>query len=321
MKTNTGHRTTPKHRSLMRTACGMLCAALAMASCHEKVEHGGKTPLVQVGNHFLYQEDVSQVIPFGMAKPDSMEFVRTFVRKWVEEQVLYEKAEHNVRGDDRIDRMVADYRRTLVMNNYERVLLQQKMPGELTEEELKEYYDGNKQLFVLEEPVVKGVFIKAPLKSPGLKELKQWYKDNSDEALEKLEAYAFRNAVIYEYFYDHWVPLSELEGKVVVNLAELSSDFDKNPDIEAKDDEYCYLVHIEEYVKEGETKPYDLARQDIINLLANNRKVEFMDRVKRDLYNESVEAGRIKYYDNETMQTVDDTERHADDSNAAGGTR
>lgn len=321
MKTNTGHRTTPKHRSLMRTACGMLCVALAMASCHEKVEHGGKTPLVQVGNHFLYQEDVSQVIPFGMAKPDSVEFVRTFVRKWVEEQVLYEKAEHNVRGDDRIDRMVADYRRTLVMNNYERVLLQQKMPGELTEEELKEYYDGNKQLFVLEEPVVKGVFIKAPLKSPGLKELKQWYKDNSDEALEKLEAYAFRNAVIYEYFYDHWVPLSELEGKVVVNLAELSSDFDKNPDIEAKDDEYCYLVHIEEYVKEGETKPYDLARQDIINLLANNRKVEFMDRVKRDLYNESVEAGRIKYYDNETMQTVDDTERHADDSNAAGGTR
>lgn len=321
MKTNTDHRTTPKHRSLMRTACGMLCVALAMASCHEKVEHGGKTPLVQVGNHFLYQEDVSQVIPFGMAKPDSVEFVRTFVRKWVEEQVLYEKAEHNVRGDDRIDRMVADYRRTLVMNNYERVLLQQKMPGELTEEELKEYYDGNKQLFVLEEPVVKGVFIKAPLKSPGLKELKQWYKDNSDEALEKLEAYAFRNAVIYEYFYDHWVPLSELEGKVVVNLAELSSDFDKNPDIEAKDDEYCYLVHIEEYVKEGETKPYDLARQDIINLLANNRKVEFMDRVKRDLYNESVEAGRIKYYDNETMQTVDDTERHADDSNAAGGTR
>lgn len=321
MKTNTGHRTTPKHRSLMRTACGMLCVALAMASCHEKVEHGGKTPLVQVGNHFLYQEDVSQVIPFGMAKPDSVEFVRTFVRKWVEEQVLYEKAEHNVRGDDRIDRMVADYRRTLVMNNYERVLLQQKMPGELTEEELKEYYDGNKQLFVLEEPVVKGVFIKAPLKSPGLKELKQWYKDNSDEALEKLEAYAFRNAVIYEYFYDHWVPLSELEGKVVVNLAELSSDFDKNPDIEAKDDEYCYLVHIEEYVKEGEAKPYDLARQDIINLLANNRKVEFMDRVKRDLYNESVEAGRIKYYDNETMQTVDDTERHADDSNAAGGTR
>lgn len=321
MKTNTGHRTTPKHRSLMRTACGMLCVALAMASCHEKVEHGGKTPLVQVGNHFLYQEDVSQVIPFGMAKADSVEFVRTFVRKWVEEQVLYEKAEHNVRGDDRIDRMVADYRRTLVMNNYERVLLQQKMPGELTEEELKEYYDANKQLFVLEEPVVKGVFIKAPLKSPGLKELKQWYKDNSDEALEKLEAYAFRNAVIYEYFYDHWMPLSELEGKVVVNLAELSSDFDKNPDIEAKDDEYCYLVHIEEYVQKGETKPYDLARQDIINLLANNRKVEFMDRVKRDLYNESVEAGRIKYYDNETMQTVDDTERHADDSNAAGGTR
>ena len=50
----------------------------------------------------------------------------------------------------------------------------------------------------------------------------------------------------------------------------------------------------------GEEKPYDLARHEIIDLLANSRRVEFMNKVKKDLYNQSVEMGRIKYYYDET---------------------
>ena len=286
----------------MHCAKWICCMAmlLALTSCRHEVEHGGKTPLVHVGDCFLYLEEVIHSLPYGISGNDSVALVSEFVRKWVEEQVLYEKAEHNVRGDGRIERMVAEYRRTLVMNNYERMLLQQKMPEELSEEELQKYYDENKQLFILEEPVVKGVFIKAPLTSPGLKDLKQWYKDKSDESLEQLEAYAFRNVVIYDYFYEHWVPLSYLEGKVFVDLAALANDFAAHRDIEVKDDEYCYLLHIEEYVMKGEAKPYDLARHEIIDLLANNRKVEFMKKVKKDLYNQSVEKNRIKYYYNET---------------------
>lgn len=277
--------------------------------------------MVQVGNTFLYLEEMQQQLPYGLSGGDSIKFVQEFVQKWVEEQVLYEKAEHNVRGDESIERMVNDYRRTLVMNNYERRLLQQKVSEELPEEELLQYYENNKQLFILEESVVKGVFIKVPLNSPGLKDLKKWYKDSSDEALEQMEGYAFRHAVIYEYFYEHWLPISELEGKVVINLAELSDDFDKQRDFEAKDDEFCYLLHIEEYVAKGEVKPYDLARHEIVDLLANYRKVELMNKVKQDLYNESVEKGRIKYYYNETSQTESDTVCHAVDSIATGSTR
>lgn len=277
--------------------------------------------MVQVGNTFLYLEEMQQQLPYGLSGGDSIKFVQEFVQKWVEEQVLYEKAEHNVRGDESIERMVNDYRRTLVMNNYERRLLQQKVSEELPEEELLQYYENNKQLFILEESVVKGVFIKVPLNSPGLKDLKKWYKDSSDEALEQMEGYAFRHAVIYEYFYEHWLPISELEGKVVINLAELSDNFDKQRDIEAKDDEFCYLLHIEEYVAKGEVKPYDLARHEIVDLLANYRKVELMNKVKQDLYNESVEKGRIKYYYNETSQTESDTVCHAVDSIATGSAR
>ena len=275
-------------------------ALLAITACQKQVEHGGRTPLAQIGDYFLYQEDMAQALPYGISGSDSMRFVNEFVQKWLEEQALYEKAEHNVRGDEKIERMVAEYRRTLVMNNYERMLLLQKMKEELTEEELQEYYNENKQLFILEEPVIKGVLIKVPIESPGLKDLKRWYKEKSDEALEEMENYAFRNSVLYEYFYEHWLPVSELEGKIIVNLAELSNDFEKHRNIEVEYGGYCYLLHIDEYLLKGQEKPYDLARHEIINLLANKRKVEFMNNVKKDLYNKSMEMGRIKYYYDET---------------------
>lgn len=283
----------------------LLVLLLSLSSCQEKVEHDGKQPLVQAGSQYLYREDVLKALPFGVSGADSVRLVKEYCRKWVEEQILYEKAEHNVRGDERIERMVADYRRKLILNDYEQRLLQQNMQGELSEEDLQRYYEQNKQLFMLEEPVIKGVFIKAPLNSPGLKDLKRWYKDKSEASLEQLEKYAFRNAVIYEYFYDHWVPVSELEGKQIINLAELSDDFDKHRDIEAEDGTYCYLLHIEEYLVKGKEKPYDMAKPEIIDLLTNSRRVDFMRKVKEDLYNQSMEMGRIKYYDNETEMFAD----------------
>ena len=273
----------------------------SLSSCRNAVEHGGKTPVVQVGSHYLYQEDIVSLLPYGLSAADSLAFVKDFIRKWLEEQVLYEKAEHNIRGDERIEQMVAEYRRTLVLNSYEQLLIEQRMSEELTEEALQEYYEKNKQLFMLEEPVIKGVFIKVPLSSPGIKDLKRWYKDGAEESLEQLEKYAFRNAVIYEYFYDYWVPVSELEGKLIINLAELGENFEKHRNIEVEDGEYCYMLHIEEYVLKGEEKPYDLARQEIVDLLTSKQKVDFMDRVKKDLYNQSMDMGRIKYYSDEIL--------------------
>ena len=74
----------------------------------------------------------------------------------------------------------------------------------------------------------------------------------------------------------------------------------------------------EEYIVKGEVKPYDLARHEIVDLLASKRKVDFMNEVKEDLYNQSLEMGRIKTFSNEEVQSMGDAVRHVDD-NAGNG--
>ena len=65
--------------------------------------------MAQVNANFLYEEDLVKLLPYGVSGADSAKLVRELIRKWVEEQVIYEKAEHNVRDDGRIEQLVADY--------------------------------------------------------------------------------------------------------------------------------------------------------------------------------------------------------------------
>lgn len=278
-----------------------LCLSLAlltpMTGCKHDVNHEGRVPIVQVNNRFLYQEDLKKALPLNLSKDDSTRLANDYIRGWVEEALLYEKAEKNVKSSERIEQLVREYRQMLIMQEYQQQLIAQKLGDELTDEEIQQFYNANRDLFILKEPAIKGLFVKVPRSAPGLSDLKKWYRNNDDASLEKIEKYCFRNAVIYEYFYDHWVPLSDLDGKLKTNLNDLEHNLQEHKNFETEDDEFCYLLHVEDFVLQGKVKPLELARKEITDMLVNYRQVSFMQQVKKDLYDRSVETGRVTFFD------------------------
>ena len=64
-------------------------------------------------------------------------------------------------------------------------MVRQKLSDEITQLEIADYYEKNKSLFVLDKPLVKGLFIKVPLQSTGLADVRRWYKKNAQDAIEK----------------------------------------------------------------------------------------------------------------------------------------
>ena len=272
----------------------ILLSSLFSLSCQpKKVNHDGRQPLAEVNGQFLYEEDVQRALPLNVAKEDSARLADDFIRNWVEEVLLYQQAERNVRSTEHIEQKVSAYRRALIIQDYQQQLISQNLSEELTEEEMLKFYNDNKALFVLKEPALKGIFIKVPKTAPDLADLKKWYRNNDDATLEKIEKYCFRNAVIYEYFYDRWMPLSDLEGKLKAGN-NLRDNLKKNESYEMVDEEYCYLLHIADFVPEGSTKPFELARAEIADLLGNYRQVSLVKQVRSDLYEHAIETGRVK---------------------------
>lgn len=269
---------------------------LLVGACGKpQYDHKGRTPLVELDGNFLYQEDLAAVQPVGQSKDDSLLFAEHYIRNWAEDILLYEKAQNNIPDNAEIEQLVKNYRKALIMHVYQQSLIQEKLAEEITEADLQTYYDTNKDVFKAEAPLMKGLFIKVPLTSPGIGRVRQWYKDERQSAVEHLEKYSLQNAVKYEYFYDKWIPASEILSLMPLREEKVDAYFAKNRHVELKDTAYWYFLNVSDYIPTGGQEPYEAARSAVSEMVVNWKQVEFLNQVKGDLYNEAVEDGKLKY--------------------------
>ena len=275
----------------------VLALVAVLVSCEQKHDHKGKLPLVEVAGKFLYQEDLRKVLPLNLSADDSTLFAENYIRNWVEDVLLFDKAEGNIPNNEKIRNLVESYRKALVMHTYQEELVRQKLSNEITQTEIADYYEKNKSLFVLDKPIVKGLFIKVPLQSAGLADVRRWYKKNAQDAIEKLEKYSLRHAVTYDYFYDNWRPVDEIEALVPSKSWTEKDDYlNQNRNVEFKDTAFVYFLHIEEFQGTGKQKPLDFASEEINEILINLKRVEFINKVKEDLYRQASDKNKINYY-------------------------
>ena len=275
----------------------ILVIAAAMTGCGQEHNHKGKTPLVEVSGEFLYKEDLQAALPLNISKDDSVLFAEHYIRNWIEDALLFDKAEGNIPDNDKISKLVENYRRALIMHTYQEELVNQKLANDITEEEINAYYEKNKELFRLDNPLVKGLFIKVPLSSPDLGNVRVWYRKNNHDVIEKLEKYSLRNAVSYDYFYDRWTSVPDVAAKIPLKVLDTDANYlDKNRNVEVKDTAFCYFLHIEDFLGKDKQKPLDFARDEIKEILINLKRVEFINKVKEDLYQRASDRNKIIYY-------------------------
>lgn len=275
----------------------ILVIAAAMTGCGQEHNHKGKTPLVEVSGEFLYKEDLQAALPLNISKDDSVLFAEHYIRNWIEDALLFDKAEGNIPDNDKISKLVENYRRALIMHTYQEELVNQKLANDISEEEINAYYEKNKELFRLDNPLVKGLFIKVPLSSPDLGNVRVWYRKNNQDVIEKLEKYSLRNAVSYDYFYDRWTSVTDVAAKIPLKVLDTDANYlDKNRNVEVKDTAFCYFLHIEDFLGKDKQKPLDFARDEIKEILINLKRVEFINKVKEDLYQRASDRNKIIYY-------------------------
>ena len=275
----------------------ILVIAAAMTGCGQEHNHKGKTPLVEVSGEFLYKEDLQAALPLNISKDDSVLFAEHYIRNWIEDALLFDKAEGNIPDNDKISKLVENYRRALIMHTYQEELVNQKLANDISEEEINAYYEKNKELFRLDNPLVKGLFIKVPLSSPDLGNVRVWYRKNNQDVIEKLEKYSLRNAVSYDYFYDRWTSVPDVAAKIPLKVLDTDANYlDKNRNVEVKDTAFCYFLHIEDFLGKDKQKPLDFARDEIKEILINLKRVEFINKVKEDLYQRASDRNKIIYY-------------------------
>lgn len=255
-----------------------------------------REPIVSVNDKVLYKSDLESAIADGLNFSDSTTSAEAYIRMWINEELIYDKAKQNVTDPDRINELVEKYRQSLTVFTYLEQLLKEELSKKISEKELKDYYDKHPDNFKLESSLIKGLFLKVPKSSTELNNLRQWYKSNKESSIENIEKASIQNTVIYDYFYDRWISVDDIVANIPVPISDPNQFVKSNKNFETQDSLYVYLLHIEEYALAGTNAPYIYAKPQITELLINRQRETFLKQFEKDLYDKALSEGGIEYY-------------------------
>jgi len=257
-------------------------------------------PLVIIGDQVLRKEKLDEVIPRGLSTEDSLQAAEHYIRLWITDELVYQQAKQNIQNDKDIERMVEDYRKSLILHAYENSLVAERLDKDIPEEELQAYYQNNEKDFLLNQNIVKGFILKVPLNAGNLKKLKEWCNKETHKTgpsnIQNIEKYCIQNAVIYEYFYDQWKPFDKLTEIMAYSVGNPSDFLKNNAFVEFEDESYYYFLNINDYLTTSDKQPYEFAKPRIIDILSNEKRIDFIKKIKNDLYEDAVKSDKVKIY-------------------------
>ena len=273
----------------------LLFLVLGLFSCNFLKQDTDKL-LVTVHGEKLYFSDIQDLISPDLSSEDSLKLIQALCEKWAKEQLLVQKAKINlplVLQD--VQAQVESYEKSLLIYSYQKELLNQKLDTIVNDDEIESFYEKNKQNFILNDAVVRVNYIQLKKEVPYLWKVQRLFKKEDEESKLSLEDYCYQFADDY-YLDDSWLSVEDIFKVLPDNYK--SRNLYKVKSIEFADDDYYYFLHVKKYISKGSVSPLEMVSNQILSIIINKRKIDFLKHVEMDLYQNALAKNYVQYEKN-----------------------
>lgn len=272
----------------------ILAVIVTLSSCSSNpiVNQDNSDILVSVGDSSLTVNDVLMRMPSGLAPADSIDLFNRIVEEWIRDLVLPQYAEDNIADIDKIDRMVEAYRKNLIVNQYLQ-LMSESSKKDITDQRIKDFYNNNHQSLILEQPLVKGIFLKVNENDESLADLREWLKRFDNNAIDEIEKNEAKKAKQYKYFNDEWVEWSVIADLIPVRYQNADEFLKSNEIFEHTEKGYTYLLRVSDFIPSGSEMPLDFAKFKIAEILQSSDMISFRQKLLSDIYKTQIQKGKL----------------------------
>ncbi len=250
--------------------------------------------LVKVHGKELYYSEIKELVSDELSTQDSTGFVSLLVESWAKEQLLIHQAKLNLNDEQQdFSKLVDEYKNSLLIYAYKKQLLNQKMDTVVTDEEIIDYYEINKKIFRAKNDVARLNYIKFSINIPKVKKLKKIFISKDEEDLEELEDFCLQFAEEY-HINNEWVSIEDLIKKLPDYGIQIQA-FRGRKFLNYIDDSFNYFIFLKEYVVEGYVSPIEIEKSQIKTIILNRRKIEFIEKLEKDLYQTALAKDFVIY--------------------------
>lgn len=282
----------------MNKAVIILFTIFLLAGCSKNSNTTIRTTVAEVGKVVLYYDEIPKLLQSGLNETDSAALLQNYINKWAKRELLLKKAEENLSPELKIEisKQLEETRTNLVIYQYQRQMMLERMDTLLSEAELGNYYISHEKSFILNSNIVKALFIKLPLETPELNKIKLLARSNDQNSLQQLESYCYQFAEKFDDFNEEWVTMDRLSVELQEDIENEENFLKRNTFFETTDSLSAYLITIRDYRLRSSLAPFEYVRNDIKRIIWNTRRFEFIQSLENGIYNEALKENSFKIY-------------------------
>jgi hypothetical protein len=275
-----------------------ISAILLCVSCNFFKETDDRIPVARVGDAYLYQEDIENIVADGTTPEDSILLINNFITRWATQELLVDGAKRNLpeTQQDEFNKLVTQYKNDLFTKAYLEALVNKYIDTTITTSEAQSIYDTNRETFKLNEELVKLRYISLPLNAINKDEVERRFqrynKDDRayfDGVALQFKSYSFNDSI--------WVKLSQAAEKIpVVNAENKSELLKKSNFIQLKDSLNLYLMQINDVLQQNDYAPLEYVKPTIDQIIINKRKLELIKQLEKDITKDAIKNNQFEIY-------------------------
>ncbi|MDO4880952.1 MAG: hypothetical protein Q3983_06705 [Capnocytophaga sp.] len=253
--------------------------------------------IARIDDDYLYKTDIEKILPKDYSLEDSLTIATTFVNNWALKKLLMQRAEENLPEEkkEEFKELVAEYERDLYTQSYLEMLVAEQIDTSIYQVEKKLFYDENKNIFKLNESLLKFRYIQLNDKEVKNKKIIEYFKKFSPEDKQELEnnsthfVSAFFNDTIWVKTADVYEKLPFLKGKLDKKIT--------NQFIEQKDSTGIYLVKVIDFLDVNEFAPLEYVTPTLNQIILNRRRNNYINDLEKDIINNAIKKKQFEIYE------------------------
>lgn len=250
----------------------------------------------RVYSNTLLEKDVLSQIPIETSVEDSVNIRNGIINSWVNKQLLVHQAELNLTDKDKdVSLKLEKYKNDLLIYSYQNQLLREKLDTVIYQAEIENYYNDNSEQFKLADYIVKYHFIQLDSASFKRRKVKKWFMSDDESDFEKLEDFCYVHALNFS-FEGNWQYFHEFLNNVPIISYKREKLLKNKKLIELYDNGFLYLVRIVDYKLKDGVSPLSLETKNIKRIILNNRKLDFLETLKDDIYKKAKNTKEIEIF-------------------------
>lgn len=284
----------------MIKACGVrffsTCLLILFGCSTGNIPPDTSNVIARVGNETLTTEDLSG-LNLGNNAQDSLTLLASFANKWIEEQVLYQRAQKELAANSSaFEKQLEAYKKSLFIYSFQQQLVGESMDTVISEDAIESYYRENEKHFLLKTDIIKFRLAIFPLKTKLSAKIKSLFVDASPKKSATLESVLRVKAKSFFLNDTSWTSVLDVSKLLPVEFNFGNERLSKNTLIEFQDSSGLNLLWIRDVKMKKSISPLEFEIPRIRAILLHQKKQIFLKDLERKWVQEALTEKNAELY-------------------------